>query len=270
MCGEHAASKRSPRRFRGSSPRVRGTRGLELRAARGRGIIPACAGNTCTTARTGATRRDHPRVCGEHSAGISATQKALGSSPRVRGTLGRHSRVRDVRGIIPACAGNTGSHSLARARTWDHPRACGEHFFQFIFVTSPTGSSPRVRGTLADAPGIGADDGIIPACAGNTLYLRQFAESRLDHPRVCGEHFYSIAVGTKVKGSSPRVRGTPVNVGTVADIVGIIPACAGNTREGPSLQVPRWDHPRVCGEHEGGHTMSDNATGSSPRVRGTL
>ena len=34
--------------------------------------------------------------------------------------------------------------------------------------------------------------------------------------------------------------------------------------------MPRWDHPRVCGEHARVPTGFETRTGSSPRVRGTL
>ena len=81
---------------------------------------------------------------------MNSTAKAsVGSSPRVRGTLFRHTSLgRDV-GIIPACAGNTDELSKA--------------------VKAKDGSSPRVRGTLHEESFPLAPAGIIPACAGNTL-----------------------------------------------------------------------------------------------------
>ena len=38
-----------------------------MRKAKDFGIIPACAGNTWRSSTAPRTRRDHPRVCGEHS-----------------------------------------------------------------------------------------------------------------------------------------------------------------------------------------------------------
>ena len=51
---------------------------------------------------------------------------------------------------------------------------------------------------------------------------------------------------------------------------GIIPAYAGNTYV---MTVPlrhEQDHPRVCGEHPNTATYEVTASGSSPRMRGTL
>ena len=52
--------------------------------------------------------------------------------------------------------------------------------------------------------------GIIPAHAGNTV-LRQLLLVRSgDHPRACGEHNWYDDYHDVVKGSSPRMRGTPI------------------------------------------------------------
>ena len=72
-------------------------------------------------------------------------------------------------GIIPACAGNTPSLSLLHVGFGDHPRVCGEHSYRLIVASVEQGSSPRVRGTLHHAERLSDLDGIIPACAGNTL-----------------------------------------------------------------------------------------------------
>ena len=52
--------------------------------------------------------------------------------------------------------------------------------------------------------------------------------------------------------------------------LGIIPAYAGNTCAVASLRCATWDHPRVCGEHNGLRFRRMSRTGSSPRMRGTL
>ena len=71
-------------------------------------------------------------------------------------------------GIIPACAGNTMSVCAANIRTGDHPRVCGEHVSGLVPFEDHAGSSPRVRGTQAQASAAHCTTGIIPACAGNT------------------------------------------------------------------------------------------------------
>ena len=132
----------------GSSPRVRGTLGVNTLAAISDRFIPACAGNT-----TGGYLFDfpppvHPRVCGEHRYFLPARITLSGSSPRVRGTPLRNPVFPQPRRFIPACAGNT---DLCGAELWHppvHPRVCGEHLSRQNVPQIPLGSSPRVRGTL--------------------------------------------------------------------------------------------------------------------------
>ena len=52
--------------------------------------------------------------------------------------------------------------------------------------------------------------------------------------------------------------------------MGIIPAYAGNTPWLLPVSGLARDHPRVCGEHSSSPWMLSEATGSSPRMRGTL
>ncbi|RYQ48739.1 hypothetical protein PG1770B_1301 [Bifidobacterium pseudolongum subsp. globosum] len=107
-CGEHSDSQKRNLRAQGSSPRLRGTlRGQQVQVTGG-GIIPALAGNTTRCASRDTRPWDHPRACGEHTAGDGVDVDDVGSSPRLRGTLRR---------------------SAAPSRPpGDHPRACGEHY----------------------------------------------------------------------------------------------------------------------------------------------
>ena len=54
--------------------------------------------------------------------------------------------------------------------------------------TSFEGSSPRMRGALAQFQRAGAYRGIIPAYAGSTTPRSWPVGVQPDHPRVCGEH----------------------------------------------------------------------------------
>ena len=91
----------------GSSPRMRGTRGLDETAEILKGIIPAYAGNTRLSSRKGYPFGDHPRVCGEHASLLIAVSAGAGSSPRMRGTRLQRVFHAGTDGIIPAYAGNT-------------------------------------------------------------------------------------------------------------------------------------------------------------------
>ncbi len=168
MCGEHLRLARVRSTMAGSSPRVRGTRRRERQSAWSAGIIPACAGNTIRPSGSTIGRKDHPRVCGEHAWQCANGSTSMGSSPRVRGTLTSVGNLRNVQGIIPACAGNTyiGGESTECPR--DHPRVCGEHEEDEYLIMRELGSSPRVRGTHLVAQAFNGGFGIIPACAGNT------------------------------------------------------------------------------------------------------
>ena len=172
-------------------------------------------------------------------------------------------------GIIPACAGNTVGIHDDPAAFRDHPRVCGEHNRRSNPISEQTGSSPRVRGTLAVSPSLVMTDGIIPACAGNTRESVKRRASRRDHPRVCGEHPSDGLAVLEAQGSSPRVRGTLAFLSLGEYPTGIIPACAGNTDLARGLRAVDWDHPRVCGEHTLALSCLRRQPGSSPRVRGT-
>ena len=69
-------------------------------------------------------------------------------------------------------------------------------------------------------------------------------------------------------GSPPRVRGKPVECLRSRVDERITPACAGKTATEASINLPRSDHPRVCGENERLCGRAAKFGGSPPRVRG--
>ena len=146
MCGEHISTVGCHDVKAGSSPHVRGARGLLLPRGIVLGIIPACAGSTSYLAAIFHLPRDHPRMCGEHRSIVGIGVACQGSSPHVRGA--RRPRQPGIRpnGIIPACAGSTQVRLRRRPWTEDHPRMCGEHRSGFNALFFLTGSSPHVRG----------------------------------------------------------------------------------------------------------------------------
>ena len=169
-------------------------------------------------------------MCGEHSSASVSLPHHRGSSPRVRGTRLLEKEAVVAARIIPACAGNTRHSLFFLAHTRDHPRVCGEHRHSLVRVARQPGSSPRVRGTLLYHESNSHVNRIIPACAGNTASRPPIVRQPRDHPRVCGEHFSWPLPACFLGGSSPRVRGTPFRLLLKFAKVGIIPACAGNTR----------------------------------------
>ena len=188
-------------------------------------------------------------MCGELPTRRTRNDRPSGSSPRVRGTHQPGlAPVGEIR-FIPACAGNSQGGDGDHARVAVHPRVCGELVSVRAGVSSGSGSSPRVRGTRPIQPAPKGGCRFIPACAGNSV--RPPAGSSLSpvHPRVCGELRIPFFGGRRVRGSSPRVRGTRARG-------------AADARRSAV-------HPRVCGELARSATFAVRGTGSSPRVRGT-
>ena len=168
MCGENTDPGRSHVQPTGSSPRVRGKRGGTDFGNHRVGLIPACAGKTCSVPRKSSTPRAHPRVCGENHPVYRRPSPHWGSSPRVRGKLG-HTVLGDVaQRLIPACAGKTLGTRNRLTQNEAHPRVCGENSGVFAISLCRAGSSPRVRGKLNHGEAASREDGLIPACAGKT------------------------------------------------------------------------------------------------------
>ena len=86
VCGERPVEARIYSPPGGSSPRVRGTGGTGACGWRGCRFIPACAGNGSASPCPTRPTPVHPRVCGERGPENRAVLRAVGSSPRVRGT----------------------------------------------------------------------------------------------------------------------------------------------------------------------------------------
>ncbi len=270
VCGEHPFRPRNHHLQPGSSPRVRGTQQRHGDRHRNRRFIPACAGNTTTSAPAAPTSAVHPRVCGEHGVTEATGASPAGSSPRVRGTPGRHRAGERPHRFIPACAGNTSCWTTSGERWTVHPRVCGEHYSAGQAHALGRGSSPRVRGTPPRSASGRRRPRFIPACAGNTsgsccgcrrgngssprvrgtrLTFACRRRSTPVHPRVCGEHYSNARRVSWSFGSSPRVRGT--------------------RRRRAATPPPTPVHPRVCGEHPMTAWSTTSTSGSSPRVRGT-
>ena len=215
-------------------------------------------------------RAVHPRVCGEQLTGVALSVFEAGSSPRVRGT-GCSPCSQKVRSrFIPACAGNSPDWPITGIVPAVHPRVCGEQEPPAVLVPGRVGSSPRVRGTVTIDCQCSRAMRFIPACAGNRRsFCGKWALVAV-HPRVCGEQCSARRSSSLAAGSSPRVRGTVLILIQPVFYGRFIPACAGNRRQRQESPVPSPVHPRVCGEQEREPEPSFPATGSSPRVRGTV
>ena len=212
-----------------SSPRMQGALPSAENHSKHYRIIPADAGSTPRHTRGHPMCRDHPRECGEHRDRIRYGAGDLGSSPRMRGALDLLVDLGARPGIIPADAGSTSGARSCTGSTRDHPRGCGEHSLLWPTGDWANGSSPRMRGARAVYHKAFGRPGIIPADAGSTYIVQEFAEQNGDHPRGCGEHESFQSPVEPTAGSSPRMRGA-LGAELVDDPpAGIIPANAGST-----------------------------------------
>ena len=168
MRGEHLISTVMSAISGGSSPHARGAPRAAHRQAAVCGIIPACAGSTSCSTSSPATRRDHPRMRGEHIPKYTFTISFMGSSPHARGALRAVPDDAGAEGIIPACAGSTANRVAHRLHDRDHPRMRGEHQRGQNIGICLRGSSPHARGALHGRGRRAGAPRIIPACAGST------------------------------------------------------------------------------------------------------
>ena len=212
-------------------------------------FIPARAGNSSCCRSAIWANSVHPRACGEQFRSCMVLVRSYGSSPRVRGTATILTGGGFLYRFIPARAGNSlVSFFMLRALTV-HPRACGEQGTLKMPMAMPSGSSPRVRGTVALGHEHAVAGRFIPARAGNRVIGSSAGGVTAVHPRACGEQCCRGLPRQGDRGSSPRVRGTGSPRRRGACSRRFIPARAGN-----SLAVAA-----TVLEHDG----------SSPRVRGT-
>ena len=193
----------------------------------------------------------------------------VGSSPRVRGTAPANRRHHARLRFIPARAGNGSSSSTDREDPPVHPRACGERSICGDDCSLPSGSSPRVRGTVLAADKMSNGKRFIPARAGNGYHAARRDIGQSVHPRACGERSRARSINSGSIGSSPRVRGTVVVSTSAWWLCRFIPARAGNGRPRSTCSGLATVHPRACGERGSPRCRRCSIPGSSPRVRGT-
>ena len=166
--GEHERKMVGASDCIGSSPRGRGTP-LRGRGRRSRQrFIPARAGNTAIVTAGRWPITVHPRAGGEHHPIARCLRRAIGSSPRGRGTPLASRCHMARRRFIPARAGNTTWMRRCGRSTAVHPRAGGEHATFRARAPPAPGSSPRGRGTQPLEFQELAAERFIPARAGNT------------------------------------------------------------------------------------------------------
>ena len=97
-------------------------------------------------------------------------------------------------GITPAHAGKRSKLAVYRFFLWDHPRTCGEKFFEMVKVAEMVGSPPHMRGKVFVWGNYTLQYRITPAHAGKRQREYIPATKTRDHPRTCGEKIIHLSI----------------------------------------------------------------------------
>ena len=173
-------------------------------------------------------------------------------------------------GSIPAHAGEPRDIGIRSTARGVYPRACGGTPFIHALVYLGPGLSPRMRGNH----GRPVDDlallGSIPAHAGEpTRDVWDGSRFRV-YPRACGGTRWATWGCPSELGLSPRMRGNPGHSACGWEVVGSIPAHAGEPSAATALRPCSRVYPRACGGTTSGCRLADQERGLSPRMRGNL
>ncbi len=174
------------------------------------------------------------------------------------------------RRFIPAPAGNGQTLRCRGHIPAVYPRACGERPTASSTWPPPPGLSPRLRGTVQQAPYSSVKARFIPAPAGNGPAPAIPPISDPVYPRACGERFTQDERPGLPGGLSPRLRGTGTQPDCWIDGWRFIPAPAGNGVAVSSVNSLCPVYPRACGERSVTVSDASTSTGLSPRLRGTV
>ena len=150
----------------------------------------------------------------------------------------------------------------------DHPRVCGEKPRRLLGRSLGPGSPPRMRGKVRQSGHDAQGHGITPAYAGKRKTVGAQGFLGWDHPRVCGEKLWRIALDAGQGGSPPRMRGKGLERQAASGQGGITPAYAGKRMQLDAGVLLKRDHPRVCGEKLWVTGRRVARRGSPPRMRG--
>ena len=172
-------------------------------------------------------------------------------------------------GSIPASAGQPFDIEDCRLQTTVYPRECGAARNVRIVPNIRHGLSPRVRGSQGAVAKCRISMRSIPASAGQPYSNDQTSGSVKVYPRECGAASCICNRSPRLKGLSPRVRGSLDQLEAVKNFEGSIPASAGQPALPPSSPAPTVVYPRECGAAFFRGLVLFWETGLSPRVRGS-
>ena len=211
----------------GLSPRVRGNRYLWCGLFWVPRSIPARAGEPADERHGKRMLGVYPRACGGTPNEVFPSTFIKGLSPRVRGNPWRVTVIRISVRSIPARAGEPAALRWHRHKEQVYPRACGGTESAVLGTQELQGLSPRVRGNRHDEAVERGCRGSIPARAGEPRGLSRKVQDHQVYPRACGGTLAWHSYWSTTPGLSPRVRGNLTVLGPDGQVLGSIPARAG-------------------------------------------
>jgi len=202
---------------------------------------------------------------------VSTTARRISSqglSPRVRGKHQSQYKDGGPEGSIPACTGETWCGREKPSRPRVYPRVYGGNTKAKTKTVGQKGLSPRVRGKQPKRADVQPVTGSIPACTGETTAQMLSPQPGKVYPRVYGGNGPAMTSRLDDQGLSPRVRGKLIDRAELAERLGSIPACTGETGRDAKVHSHAGVYPRVYGGNSVRTTMLHPSSGLSPRVRG--
>ena len=191
-----------------------------------------------------------------------------GLSPRTRGKP--HATLHEIKlsRSIPAHAGETRLARSASSGSRVYPRARGGNHRKFFALLGVGGLSPRTRGKPCCLCGVYGVQGSIPAHAGETRTKRPKPKTQRVYPRARGGNEKLTRAERNMRGLSPRTRGKHRGATHKENLLGSIPAHAGETVWYAANHAAMWVYPRARGGNLMWLTAFLIGMGLSPRTRG--
>ncbi len=193
-----------------------------------------------------------------------------GLSPRARGKRQHAPHQSSGAGPIPAGAGETIANCHRRDFGGAYPRGRGGNVASPGRCSPARGLSPRARGKRSVADTQAPRAGPIPAGAGETPRATSSPRLVRAYPRGRGGTRGGLDMAKRYGGLSPRARGKPAEPGSRLQLLGPIPAGAGETRRLRACRRRCTAYPRGRGGNYPSPILITALVGLSPRARGKL
>ena len=255
--------------FEGRSPRTRGSRLPRSAVRQYPGSIPADAGEPVVPRRLTGKPGGDPGGGGGAGAPIDAPRCPRGLSPRTRGSRVAPPQRSISPGSIPADAGEPELQAARLGRLRVDPRGRGGAYVADPNRWTPTGRSPRTRGSRPCRADLELGPGSIPADAGEPAAAERPARVPRVDPRGRGGAAPAASIRSAGRGRSPRTRGSLAVVLEQRLGAGSIPADAGEPRGSLPRVRPHRVDPRGRGGAYPNSAAKSAKLGRSPRTRGS-